>query len=603
MHKINKKLLLLVFCFFYLINIVVSAGHIDMWDGVEAFFVTESMALKHTAKLDPTVPSVQKLHFNINYTLAYYETTYEGRPFNVQHAILKPVYTVRSLLISAIGVPFYYLALALSLSPLVTVAMLVNSLLITLTSLVIFAFSLDLYGSAKIAFILGLIFNVCSFVLPYISTYWTQPTQALTVIASIFFLYKSVHCSPSFICNYIRERNKVPEKSTKNVVVARTPTKTKTTTATRSSSSLSSSSSTANSSHYNYDSHFAKQNIEKKAPFFAGLAGLLIGLSVIAHPTSLILLPGFLLYSLVESRKNKNIKCFISFVVVVSIVLVCLAALNYARFHSFKEFGYGYYSTLGVHDGWRGLIGLLISPGAGLFVFFPISVLLPWAAKNMKNQNKKHLMYLFVFILVINWLDIGTLSFNNEPFSWWGGASWGPRYFVVLLPIITLMIGSLFIGIDRRRIVLKYSIIALSIIGFYINIIGALVWTPYEQIYLAVKQGVPTDRLWNLLIWHPFYSPIVVNTKFLLENFAAHIPVQTYDHTAWHWATYGLAPCSYDNYIFCKFGLAYNVVLLMVIAIIALYIMKVIHILKPKVIARYMRTMNFVQINVKLKRP
>jgi hypothetical protein len=589
-HKINKKLLLLVFCCFYLINILVSAGHTDLWDGVEAFLVTESMALKHTAKLDPTVPSVQKLHFNVNYTVAYYETTFEGRPFNVQHPYLKPVYTVRSLLISAIGLPFYYLALALSLSPLITIAMFVNSLLIALTSLVIFAFAIDLYGSAKTAFILALIFNVCSFVLPYTSTYWTQPSHALTVIASIFFLYKSVHHSPLFICNYIGE-HKVRHKRIKNNVIT-AASKTNTT-------SSSSSSSTANSNYY-HDPLFAKQKIENKSPFYAGLAGLLIGLSVIAHPTSLIFLPGFLIYSLVESRKN-SIKCLISFVIVLSIVLLCIAALNYIRFHSFMDFGYGHYGTIGAHDGWRGLIGLLVSPGASLFVFFPISVLLPWAAIKMKNQNKKYLMYLFVFILVINWLDVGTLPSSGEPFSWWGGQSWGPRYFVVVLPIITLMIGSLLIGIDRKK-VLKYSIIALSISGFYVNMIGTLVWTPYEQIYLAVKQKVPPDRLWNLLVWHPFYSPIVVNSKFLFENFAAHIPVQRYNNTSWHWTTYGLAPCSYDNYIYCKFGLAYNIASVIAIALVVLYIMVEVDILNPRVVARYAKRVNFIQVNIKLKR-
>ena len=40
------------------------------------------------------------------------------------------------------------------------------------------------------------------------------------------------------------------------------------------------------------------------------------------------------------------------------------------------------------HDGWRGLIGLLVSPGVGLIFFFPIVVLLPLGAKYMYKDNR-----------------------------------------------------------------------------------------------------------------------------------------------------------------------------------------------------------------------
>ena len=132
-HKVDRKMMLLVFAFFYLINVLASGGHIDAWDGVESFLTTESMALKHTAKLDPTVPSQEFLRFNVNYAMAFYKLVAEGKPFDL-NIPPEPYYTIRSLLISAVALPFYELALALSLSPLVLVSMLTNSLLIALTS-------------------------------------------------------------------------------------------------------------------------------------------------------------------------------------------------------------------------------------------------------------------------------------------------------------------------------------------------------------------------------------------------------------------------------------------------------------------------------------
>src|SRR6188472_2574406 len=141
----NTRLIFLVFSFFLIVNIASNGGHFDSWDGVETFLVAESMVLKHSAMLYPDVPSIQKLYFDIQQSTAY---------------------NVRSLLSAAIAVPFYYAAIIFSASPITVVALFVNSMIISLTSVVIFCFSLGIYRSKKIAFALSLIFSVCSFVWP-----------------------------------------------------------------------------------------------------------------------------------------------------------------------------------------------------------------------------------------------------------------------------------------------------------------------------------------------------------------------------------------------------------------------------------------------------
>jgi abortive infection bacteriophage resistance protein len=59
----NKRLIFLIFSFFFLVNIISAGGHFDWWDGVETFFVTESMVLKHSAKLQPDVPKRKRTKF------------------------------------------------------------------------------------------------------------------------------------------------------------------------------------------------------------------------------------------------------------------------------------------------------------------------------------------------------------------------------------------------------------------------------------------------------------------------------------------------------------------------------------------------------------
>jgi hypothetical protein len=412
--------------------------------------------------------------------------------------------------------------------------MFTNSLLIALTSVVIFCFAVELYHSAKIGFALALMFNVCSFVLPYVTTLWVQPLQALTLVAALFFIYNSLYHKPFYICSYLGG----PKRATGGQVTAGD-----------------------GDAHDDYNNAFnhsrhmdtlrlRHRRIRNRGFYFAGIGGLLLGLSVFAHPTSLVILPGFLVYAFVEMR-GKNMRSFLFLVAVLLVILLLAGVANYVRFHSFTEFGYGSYATMAAHQGWAGLVGLLVSPGAGLFLYFPLSILLPWAAKNMVDQNRKRLLYLFVFIIVVNWLDVGTLSFN-EPKSWWGDG-WGPRYFVVLLPFITLMVGSLLVGIGKKAF-LKYSVITLSAAGFCITILGVLVWTYYDQIYLYMKLGMPFTPGWNALAWDQSHSPIIVHAKILYENFIPSIPVKSYFHGYYHWVTYGLAPCPVDNYIYCTYG-------------------------------------------------
>jgi hypothetical protein len=529
----------LIFMLFFLINIITAGGHLDPWDGIESFLVTESMVLKHTAKLDPTVPSVEKLHFNVRYSV-YSNTVLQTKKFVDQNTMpLKPVYTVRSLLISAIAVPFYYAALLLSISPLVTVALSVNSLLISLTCVVVFCFSLELYGSRKmLAFAQSLIFGVCSFILPYHTSFWAQPLQTLTLITSAYFIYKSLHYSSSFLCYHLR--------------------------------------------HYNHNDLTNEKNIfmqNRRGIYFAGLGGLFLGLSVFSHATSVVLIPGFVLYSFLGMRHNLKALC--SFIIILGIVLFLIGVINYLRFGSFTEFGYGYFGSLATHNGWAGLVGLLISPGASLFLYFPLSVLIPLATKYMYDKKENRLLlFLFLYVIVACWLDAGTLSFNFEPFAWWG-TGWGPRYLLPVLPFVTLMLGSVFVHMKRKKgftlsssSILKFSIIALSIAGFYITLIGTFVWWWYDIIYVTQREHLSNSNPWNNIIWDPSQSPIVLHTKMLLTNYMGQISHDKFTNTYYSWGGYGLAPCSYDMYIFCKFGLTPILLIALVIAGLGMIIMK-----------------------------
>ena len=497
-HYSDKRLIVLVLVFFFLVNVLSSGGHTDWWDGTEAFLVTESMVLRHTARLDPTVPSVKELGFYVNYTVYANIGLQTGDYTSLQNVTLEPVYTVRSLLLSAVAVPFYYIATILSVSPFVTVGLLFNSLIISLTAVTIFCIVLEVKNSRRIAFVSSLTFAVCTFVWPYNSTFWVQPLQGLLLAVALYLLLIGRHSNHSFLCHYT-------VLGTKHVGL------------------------------------------------LAGLAGLALGLSVFAHPTSMIFIPVFLLYSYFVVMRHRKL-AFVTLIASLGLVLCFVGLTNYVRFGSFTEFGYGYFSTLGAHNGWRGLIGLLVSPGSGLIFYFPLAILVPLGAKHMYKENKA-LFFLCLYIIVSTWIYTGTLSFGSEPASWSGGIAWGPRYLLPILPFLILILAYLFPRLKKRYFV-KSIVIGLCLAGFYVNLSAILIWFQYGLMYAWSMEGLATHpNYMDVVTWSPPYSPIILHTKALVSDYVTKISPQQYLNTAWWWAAYGTAPCKYDLYIYCNLGI------------------------------------------------
>jgi hypothetical protein len=538
----NKRfrLISLVFGFFFIINILTAGAHTDIADGAVTFLITESMATKNSAKLHPDIPTVlqtkpeDRLHDLVLHDIALFKSgTGKFAEWARDSKPLEPVYSPRSLLLPAVAVPFYYATIAFSVSsPVVVVTLFVNSLIIALSSLVIFLFSLEIYGSTRIALVLALIFTVCSFVLPYNTTLFPQPLQALLLVTAVYFVYKSSRSVITIITPHQKSLTLEGTVSdqTNNAILQQN-----------------------NITYTNDDNN--NNNNNNRAIIFAELGAIFLGLSVFAQPTSIIFVPVILGYCFFSSirHEKRTLSCFL---MTLSILLLLMGLVNYTRFGSFTEFGYFQYAGLSFHKGgWTGLVGLLVSPGKGLIIYFPLVILLPLALRYVYNsQNNRWLFYLVIYVVVANWLFFGTID-DSETRFWSGATAWGPRYFVPILPFIVLTFGAL---IKRLPLHLKYgsllkiTLIVLCSAGFVINLPGKLVSSEYGEIYAREEEGVYLDDM----AWNPSYSPVIVHIRTLMDNYPSHFPVEEYRYRILSDIAYGLAPCSYDFYIFCNFGLA-----------------------------------------------
>jgi hypothetical protein len=108
-----------------------------------------------------------------------------------------------------------------------------------------------------------------------------------------------------------------------------------------------------------------------------------------------------------------------------------------------------------------------------------------------------------------------------------------------------------------------------------INLLGSIVWIYYFHLYGWEKEQIwryGGDKIWDQETWNPYYSPIILDLKILTDRYISDIQLEHFNGTQWHYVTYGLTPCSYDLYIFCKFGIIPIVTLFAALAILSTFI-------------------------------
>lgn len=117
-------------------------------------------------------------------------------------------------------------------------------------------------------------------------------------------------------------------------------------------------------------------------------------------------------------------------------------------------------------------VGLLVSPGRGLFLFAPVMLL---ALAGLPRYSRDHRWETIVVVgSFVPYLIIVSL----HP-KWWGGWNWGPRFLVPFLPLLILPTSAVLhtIVVERRRRWLAIVAVLLSLIGILVQILGVVFYT------------------------------------------------------------------------------------------------------------------------------
>ena len=208
---------------------------------------------------------------------------------------------------------------------------------------------------------------------------------------------------------------------------------------------------------------------------------------------------------------------------------------------------FGYWPSIleawaGVQRGWLplpieiGLRGLLFSPGKSFFLYSPPTVL---ALLSAVAFARRHGLRSVAFVAIIL---IYFLVYSKKP-AWHAGAGWGPRYQVLTIPLVMLMMAP-FIekAVEQRHRWARYALLATFVLGvglqllavsksfdYYLGIFRSQIVTqlPDEGAqyggadYYPYSAGLDDGNSITATLWAWPFSPILANVWLLSADFLA----------------------------------------------------------------------------------
>jgi len=239
----------------------------------------------------------------------------------------------------------------------------------------------------------------------------------------------------------------------------------------------------------------AEQHKDLRWLFFAGLYLGASMLTRVAH--GILLIPAAIaLVWWLRSRKRPIAIGLLLAAAGFAIPLMSLGAYNYARFGHLLETGYGAEAQAFGGDPLEGFLGLLMSPGRGLFWFVPWSIIALISLKTLWKRHNAAAIYIFGSLIAL-------MALYSPWHMWEGGWCYGPRF---LVPIAPLLLVPAALGIQTQWQVAGVRYLVFFGVAVAVAIAATSVHINYLDFHFA---GFSLNENWNdAMRWSTEWSPL-----------------------------------------------------------------------------------------------
>jgi len=255
--------------------------------------------------------------------------------------------------------------------------------------------------------------------------------------------------------------------------------------------------------------------LARRKPKLIQFAGIPLAFSYVIRPTNNVSVFLLTLFVFIYYRKF-----FMKYLLLSLIIAIPFIAFNISVFNSILSPYYlgdlngNFFSAARTSEA---LLGHLISPSRGLFIFTPVLLFSLWGiVLSIRRKNTEKLDYFLVGIIVLH------LLVSSLVFLWWGGHAFGPRYMSDMIPyfmyflIPAIQRMSVLKGMAKFVLVLIFIVLILA--SFFIHYRGATNWDVYLWNSEPFNVEEKHERVWD---WHDIQFLRGLN---LSVNNYVHIP-------------------------------------------------------------------------------
>jgi hypothetical protein len=224
-------------------------------------------------------------------------------------------------------------------------------------------------------------------------------------------------------------------------------------------------------------------------PAWAAWAGLPVALTFTVRPTDSLFVVIFTAY--VAVRHSRYLLRYLLAALPVAAIWI---GYNFSIYH--ELFSPYYHTHLdGLYpSNWSklkvGLAGNLVSPSRGLFVFTPVFLFALWSM--IRGKWTAPLSRWLFAIVILHWVAVSAYIAD-----WWGGHSYGPRFFTDMTPIFVLFLIPYFENWERLARPLRIAFVALAIASVAIHLRGGWSGAVYRWNVDPVNIDERPARAWD----------------------------------------------------------------------------------------------------------